>query len=412
MSTATAPAPVAHAPPRASLPTLLERESLRRRRRIAFWIGLALAVPLLAVAGYAVLKPKPLPFETRFRTEVVSRGELVREVRATGHLEAESTVEVGAEISGKIASVETDFNRRVTKGQILARFDRAALEAQVAQTDAALATARAAREQANVDRAQAKVNLTRSDELFAKGIESPAEHDASRTAAALAEARLAAADSQVAAAAAAQSLAHTNLSHSLVRSPIDGIVISRNVDPGQTVVSALQSAVLFVVAADLSRMRVLAAVDEADVAEVRAGQPVEFGVNAFPERTFQGVVKEVRTAPVLVQEVVTYTTEITVENADLALRPGMTASVRIRTGSVADTLRVANGALHFDAPGEPKAGSPGVWLLEKGRLRRVPLEPGLSDGELTAVKGPVDPGAVAVVDLTAEGKKVYGHERH
>lgn len=414
MSTQTETPPLEPARP-GSLPELVQREEKRRRRRWIGWVAAIVAVPVLVALGWVALRPRPVPLAQRFRTAPVTRGDVVREVRATGHLEAASTVDVGAEISGKIASVDVDFNDHVTKGQVLARFDRAGPEAQAAQADANVRAAQAALSQARIDAAQAKANLVRSNSLIARGAETPAEHENAQTAAQAATARVAAAQAQLSAAKAASETAHTNLDHTIVRSPIDGIVISRKVDPGQTVISALQTPVLFTVAADLSHMKVLAAVDEADVAEVKPAQPVEFTVTAWPDRTFEGRVIQVRNSPEVVQDVVTYGTEIAVENPDLALKPGMTASVRIRTADAKDTLRVPTAALRFLPPGEPEPaeGPPqAVWVISDGALKRVPVQAGVSDGEQTAVSAPglrID--EKVLVDLTPEGKAFYGRER-
>lgn len=400
-----APAPRGRRP----LARLIEAEDHRRRRRRAVrWVALA-AFPLLAAGAWLALRPRPLPLAERFRFQPVARGDVVRVVHATGHVEAVTTVLVGAEISGRLATVEADFNDRVKAGQILARFDRAALEALVAQGRATLASARAALEQARTDHAEAQRNLARSERLHAERVGSDAEHDAAVAAARIAEQRWRAAESQVAAQDAALSLARTNLAHAEIRSPIDGIVVTRNVDPGQTVASVLQTPVLFTVAADLQKMRVIAAVDEADIGEVSARQRATFTVNAHPDRAFEGIVTEVRNSPVVVQDVVTYGAVIEVANGDLALKPGMTASVRIRTAAVPDALRVPSLALRFTPPGERPGPAAAVWVLEGGALRRIEVQQGLDDGEVTAIApGPLREGANVIVELTPAGRRAYG----
>jgi HlyD family secretion protein len=399
-----------------SLPDLVRREQRRHKRRSLLWTAGLIALPILVAAGFVLLRPGPVPFEERFRTGMVTTGDVVREVRATGHLEAVSTVQVGAEISGRIASVEADYNDHVTAGKILARFDRTSLQAQVDQTGATLAAARAALEQARVDRDQAKQNLVRAKDLFAKQAASEADRDAAVNASRSAEAREHAAEAQVEAQEAAHTLAQTSLSHTVVRSPIDGIVISRHVDPGQTVAAALQSPVLFEVAADLRKMQVVTAVDEADIGEVAPDQRALFTVNAWTERTFEGTVTEVRNSPQVVQDVVTYGTVVDVDNPDLALKPGMTASVRIRTAAVKNAVRIPDAALRFTPPAAGRGSKTevaepgrGVWVIEGGALRRVPVKTGVSDGETTAITGPsLSPGTKVVLDLTPAGKKAYG----
>lgn len=399
--------------PRVSLPSLIARETRRRRRRRIAWAVAALLVPAAGVGAWAALRPRPAPLEARFRSLPVSHGDLVREVRATGRVEAVSTVAVGAEISGRIAAVEVDFNDRVKAGQVLARFDKASLEAQRAQSNALVAAARAAVAQARFDAEQARRTRLRSDELFAKRAQSESEHEAAVTAAALSEARLRAAQAQLAAQEASNAIARTNLGHAVIRSPIDGVVITRAVDPGQTVASMLQTPVLFTLAADLEKMEVEAEVDEADIGEVQVGQRALFTVNAWPDRTFEGRVLEVRNSPRVVQDVVTYAAVVRVDNRERLLRPGMTASVRIETAKVRDVDRVPNAALHFTPPGETRpAEGDVVWRLAGGALERVGVRAGISDGELTAIEsGVLVAGAPVLVELTPVGKKAYGLDR-
>ncbi len=395
--------------PRASLAQLVQREGRRRRkRRILFWLALA-ALPLVVIGVWAALRPRPVPLAQRFRIQAVARGDVVREVHATGHLEAVTTVQVGAEISGRIATVLVDYNDDVKAGQVLARFDRASLQAQLAQTRATLAAARAALAQARTDRDQNARNLARAQALYAQRTLSESDHETAVATARLAEQRVEAAAAQVDAQEAAYSLARTSLDHSIIKAPIDGVVITRNVDPGQTVASALQTPILFTVAADLKKMRVIAAVDEADIGEVLAGQHATFTVNAYGDRTFDGLVTEVRNSAVVVQDVVTYGTVIEVANPDLALKPGMTASVRIRAAAATNVLHVPNAALHFTPPGEPSGAGPGLWVLEGTTLQRVEVRPGITDGEATEIaEGPLPPGAPVLVELSPEGRKTYG----
>jgi HlyD family secretion protein len=396
-------------PKRKTLGELIQREHRRRNRRRLFVTVLLAALPLVVVAIWAMARPKAVPMAARFRAATATQGEVVREVHATGHLEAITTVQVGAEISGRIATVEVDRNERVKAGQVMARFDRAALEAQLAEIKATLAASRAALEQAKTDRERVARDKVRVDQLFATKALSESDRDNAAASARLMEQRVAAAEAQLAAQQASYTLARTNLDHTIIRAPIDGVVITRNVDPGQTVASMLQTPVLFTVAADLRKMHVIAAVDEADIGEVQVKQAATFTVNAYPSRTFEGVVTEVRSSPEIVQDVVTYGTEVEVDNTDLALKPGMTASVRIRTAAAKDVLRVPAAALQFTPPGEKPVSEPGVWVLSGGAYRRVPVTPGVSDGELTAVTG----GALAAGDdviseLSPEGRKAYG----
>jgi HlyD family secretion protein len=392
-----------------SLVQIIHDEERRHRRQLIKLLLAGISAVALAFAAYYAFRPKPPPFAERFRVLPVTRGDVVREVHATGHAEALTTVQVGAEISGRIASVEVDFNQRVEKQQLLARFDRSVLEAQLAQTAAALAVARTTLEQAKTERMQALRTRSRSLQLHEQGSLADAERDSVEASAALAVQRVQAAEAQVAAQAAAYDLARTNLSHTEIRSPIDGIVITRSIDPGQSVASVLQAPTLFSVAADLRVMRVIGAVDEADIGSVQEGQPATFSVNAYPDREFEGKVVEVRNAPIIVQDVVTYGTVVATDNSDLALRPGMTASVRIRTARADAVLRVPNAALHFAPPQTAAPATRGVWVIDGDALRHVPVETGISDGECTAVNAAaLEPGTEVVVELTPTGRSAYG----
>jgi HlyD family secretion protein len=339
---------------------------------------------------------------------LVTEGDVVREVHATGHVEAVTTVQVGAEISGRLASVEVDFNDRVRAGQVMARFDRALLATQLAQARATLSAAQAALSQADVDAGHALSNLARTEQLYRQKIAPDTDYENAFVAARVAQQRFLAAQAQVAAQQAAYDLARTTMSHAEIRSPIDGIVVTRNVDPGQTLASVFMTPVLFTVAADLSKMRVLAAVDEADIGEVLPGQSASFTVNAWPERTFVGAVTEVRNSPAIVQDVVTYQAVIEVANPDLALKPGMTASVRVRTASALHTLRVPAAALHFSPPDQPEHDTPGLWIFRNRALHRVEVRAGISDGQLTAISGDPPAGTAVLLELTPAGRTAYG----
>lgn len=394
---------------RRPLSKLIETERRRHRRRVLLIWLVVVAVPIVALATVRLLKPRPVPLEARFRSQPAVVRDIVREVHATGHVEAVTTVQIGAEVSGKIASVLVDYNDRVKAGSVLARIDRTALEAQLAQTRANVAAGRAALEQAKTDREQADRNAQRATQLHAEHLMSDGDNEAAQSAARLAAQRIQAAKAQVEAQQAAYDLARTTRDRTEILSPIDGIVVTRNVDPGQTVAAAFQTPVLFTVAADLSKMRVIAAVDEADIGEVKLAQRASFTVTAYPNRTFEGVVTEVRNSPVVVQDVITYGTVVTVDNADLALKPGMTATVRIRTDSAEQVLALPNSAFHFSPPGEPERSGTGIWTLDAGALRRIDVRTGVTDGEVTAVElNVVRPGLRALTELTPEGRKAYG----
>lgn len=392
---------------RISLPDLIEREENRRKRGRRTRIVALVAAALLAAGAWLALRPRPVPLAARFRLAPISTGDVLREVRAAGHVEAVQTVEVGAEVSGRLAAVDADFNQHVVKGQVLARFDRSSLLSQVAQARAAAAASEAAAAQAELDAEHAVNDLTRAERLHIQRLSSDAEYETAFVAARVAGQQLRAARSQVVAQRAALELARVNLSRTEIRAPIDGVVVSRNVDPGQTLASVFQTPVLFTVAADLKKMRVLAAVDEADVGEVARGQLARFTVNAWPSRWFAGAVTEVRNAPAIVQDVVTYQAVIEVGNDELLLKPGMSAAVRIRTASAKEAPRVPAAALRFTPPGELEHEDAGLWLLENGALRWLQVRAGVSDGEWTEVSG-APPAAQVLVELSPAGRKAYG----
>jgi HlyD family secretion protein len=402
------PVPDLSTPPAPPLTELIAREASRRgRMRLVRWL-IAVGLPLLVLIGWLALRPGPVPLPARFREQVVTQGDLVREVHATGNVDAVTTVQVGAEISGRIDTVLVDYNSRVKTGQVLARFDRTALVAQLAQAQGTLAAAQAALEQARTTSTRTARDRDRADTLHAAGFMTDADHDLAVAAARLADQAVTQAEAQLAAQQANYTTARTNLDHTVITAPTDGVVITRNIDPGQTVASVFQTPVLFTVAADLRKMQLVAAVDEADIGEVKQGQSATFTVDAYPDRVFEGVVTSVRNSPVVVEEVVTYGTVIAVANRDLALKPGMTATVRIHTASARNVLLVPNAALRFTPPGQRADSGTGIWVLDGTGTRRIPVRAGITDGELTAIDGAIPVGGKVLTGLTPLGRKAYG----
>jgi len=397
------------------LAALIAEESVHhRRRRILWWLGLTLLLGALVTAG-VLLRPKPPPLVERFRSGALSRGAVIRQVSPTGRLEARVTVEVGAEISGRITEILVDYNATVTKGQVLARLNPASLTAQVEQSAASRRAAATALKEAKIDLADARRRLARIAKLAASGVESQENLENANSAVSMARARVDAAAAQVELQRAGSRLAKTNLDHTVIRSPIDGVVISRNVSVGQTVAAALQAPVLFLLAEDLRKMRLIAAIDEADIGQVEAGQPATFTVDAFPDETFQARITEVRRGHKLTQNVVTYETVLEVDNPDRRLMPGMTASVKIDTARVDDALQAPNAALRFTPPAEvgaeaaPTGAGPAVWVLDGEAPRRRPVTVGISDGRLTVIEGEgLASGQEVLIGLTPEGREHYG----
>jgi HlyD family secretion protein len=354
------------------------------------------------------------------RTTPVTRGPIAEVVSATGEVSAIMTVNVGSQISGTISKLYVDFNSVVKKGQVLADLDPRLFEAALGRAEAGAAAARADAERAKVALLDAQRTEDRTAKLLAKSLVSAADMDAATAAREAAGAALQAAQARIGQARADESTAAMNVALCRIKSPIDGVVISRSVDVGQTVAASLQAPTLFLIANDLSRMQILAAVDEADVGKVKDGMPARFTVDAFPGEVFHGRIREVRQAPTNVQNVVTYAAVIDAPNAERKLRQGMTAAVTIVTNARDSALRIPNVALRYrpaadrdgaegaDLAGaalgradaadvaRPKGadaaatGRPGVrkvdvYKLADGRIVRASILVGISDGHATEV---------------------------
>jgi HlyD family secretion protein len=371
---------------------------------------------VLVILLYFLIGVKGKKAESEFTTTEVKRGNISIQVTATGTLEAVTTVLVGSQVSGNISALYADFNDQVKKGQILAQLDPTFLQAQVAQSEADLE-----RTLASVNKAQK--DYERSLSLFEKKMISEADKEAASTSLDLAKA-----DEK--SSRATLDRAKTNLNYATIYSPIDGVVISRDVDVGQTVAASMSAPTLFTIANNLSQMQVDASIDEADIANIRDGQTASFTVDAYPDSTFEGIVKQVRLSPVVVQNVVTYDVIIAVSNPDMLLKPGMTANVTIIVDHRENVLKVASSALRFK-PTMPAGSSPGaarasgrnlsgsastdssghrplsmnsgdrnskvIWLLAPdGKPRPLPVQAGLSDGSTTQI----------ISDELKEGDKV------
>jgi HlyD family secretion protein len=358
-------------------------------KRFVPWIALIIA--LLVVAS--VVRQCRNGSAENYQSATVTRGPITQAVTATGTLNPVVNVQVGSQVSGNIAKLFVDFNSQVKAGQVVAQIDPALFQATVTQAEGDLASAQAALE-------LAKVNATRTQDLFARKTSSQADLDQ-------AMANLHQAEANVKIKQGALDKAKADLEHCTITSPIDGVVISRNVDVGQTVAASLQAPVIFQIANDLTKMQIDANVAEADVGVLEVGQNVDFTVDAFPMRTFYGKVVQVRNAPITVQNVVTYDTVIGVSNPDLKLKPGMTANVSIIVAQKDNVLQVKNAALRYRppeaAPAEMGSRSPApagarggrgrqrrtsertVYILSGGRPQPVQINTGISDGVVTEV---------------------------
>jgi HlyD family secretion protein len=389
-------------------------------RRLGVVLGL---VALVAVGLVVRAKNKPAP-PARYLTAAVSRGDVSEKVQATGAVQPLLQVNVGAQANGRVTRVPVDFNSVVKKGDVLAEIDPTVFDAQVSQSQASLLAQRAQGESARANLAATKASFERVERLHRENLASQGELDAARGQYEVAKAQLAAATAQAGAIQAQLTQATTNKSFTKIYSPVDGIVISRGIEPGSTVVASFQAPVLFVIAQDLRRMRVLADVDEADVGKLREGMEVEAVVDAFPGEAFRGKVQQVRYSPNNVQGVVTYSAVVEVQNPEEKLRPGMTATITVKTKEAKGALRVPNAALRFKPT--PELGPNGKPLprppeapLPKGQARVHVLlsdtpgdekaEPkivgvGVTDGVFTEVTG-LDEGAKVVTDESEPDEK-------
>jgi HlyD family secretion protein len=400
-------------------------------------IGLALFLLAAAVGFWFKTQASTLPLQ--YKTEVVREGGLTILASATGTLEPTHQVDVGSELSGIVETVEVDYNDPVTKGQVLARLETSKFKAQVMKSRAALDSAKGKVIQVEATLAEARKNLSRiehsralsQDKTPSREVLDTAEADLQR-----AEADLISARASVSEAKATLESNEADLSKTVIRSPINGIVLTRSIDPGRTVAASLESPVLFSLAEDLTQMDLIVDVDEADVSQVKEGQGATFTVDAYPDRTFPALVRQVRYGAQTTDGVVAYETVLSVDNSAMMLRPGMTATADMTVKTIDQALLIPNAALRFAPPatatekeksgsilskllpGPPKSKSPAnqahasggkgqdVWTLgEDGQLTKITIAAGETDGTLTQVlSGEVAPGMKLIVDTVDSGK--------
>ncbi len=308
---------------------------------------LFVVVLALAGGGFYYYKVKTGRPEPTVLTQALSRGDVVDTVGATGTLEAVETVDVGTQVSGVVRELHADFNTIVRKGQIIAKLDPQLIETQIEQQRANVKRAEADLDRLKVGLADAKQKLDRAQQMSAKQLIPKTDLETAEVNVRSAEAQIKSSEASLTQAQAQLNNQRVNLGYTTITAPIDGIIISRNVDQGQTVAASMNAPTLYVIAADLTKMQVLANIDEADVGRMRPGQRVTFRVDAFPTDTFVGEVSQVRLQPTTVQNVVTYSTVISVPNPDLKLKPGMTANVSIEIARRNNVLRIPNAATRF-----------------------------------------------------------------
>lgn len=404
----------------------------RKWKKRAFWVAPIVLLALLA--GFLTIRQKTVSARTtqHFRTEEARTGDLTVIVTATGQLKPTRTVDVGSQVSGIVDRVFVNYNDHVRAGEVIAKIDTTRLDAQVQQDKASLQSARA-----RVD--DAKVTVTETEAEYKRmlaarersKVQIVSQHDLDTAKAAYDRAVVAVTTTEAAVTQAEASLKmdETNVDYAVIKAPVDGIVLSRSVEPGQTIAASFQVTTLFEIAEDLRKMIVQVNVDEADVGKVKLGQHVQFTVDAYPGRQFPGTITAVRYNSTTTNNVVTYLAEISVNNNELLLRPGMTATASITVKSIQNALLVSNHALRFlpstdeqSASGgfllRPPAGNgtantestaalnnPHVWVVRDGRPFPIAVTPGATDGKSTEIRsGQVTPGTPLIVEELKERK--------
>ncbi|MCJ7596540.1 MAG: efflux RND transporter periplasmic adaptor subunit [Desulfobacterales bacterium] len=422
-------------------------KSSRHRRHLKRWLVVVFFLAAAVTASLLVWKRTQASSTTTFKTQEAKRGDIIVTVTATGTLQPRNQVVVGSELSGSVESVEVDYNSRVKVGQALARLDTSKLQAQVLQAKAALESAQAKVLQAGATVKESRNNLDRLQrvQVLSNG-KVPSQNDMEAAEAALdrALANETGAKADVSQAQANLQTKEMDLGKAVIRSPINGIVLARNVDPGQTVAASLQAPVLFTLAEDLRQMELHVDVDEADVGQVQERQEARFTVDAYPNRAFAARISQVRYGAKTASGVVTYETVLSLDNSDLSLRPGMTATADITVKKVQNAIVVPNAALRFTPPqGKEKSVSPNqgqgglvgsllpqrprrpassmqrqgakggggmrkqqrVWTLTNGEPLAIPVTIGVTDGVVTEITGgEVSPGMALVVDSAGGGR--------
>ena len=397
--------------------------------------GRKIIAGILILAGlglYAILDTGGSNNAVHYITQPASRGDLTVMVTATGSVQPTNQVDISSELSGTIRKVLVDYNDKVKTGQVLAELDTDKLKALVASSRAKLAAASAKVKNAQATRTEMKIAHERKRLLALKKISSTHDLDTAKAAYERAIASVDSAKADVAAAAADLKLNETNLAKTCICSPIKGIVLKRDIEPGQTVASSLQAPVLFTIAEDLTQMEIQVDVDEADVGKVSKGQKANFTVDAYPNRQFGATIRELRFGSEVVQGVVTYKAVLTTDNSKLLLRPGMTATAEIVVFEVKDALSVANAALRFSPqvankatdnrsflqkllPGRRRFRRPSskrtsgsrrtIWTIAEGKVKKIAVETGPTDGKRTQIiKGELKSGQAVIVDTATPRK--------
>ena len=384
--------------------------SASRSRRRSWWLPAVIGLFVVLGLGWWWTQRKAGDEESAYRTTQVERGDIRVAISATGTLSAITTVTVGSQVSGQVTDVLVDFNSPVKKGDVLARIDPSTYEAQITQGTAAVASANAQLAQAEAALRNASADYARKSALGREQLVSRGDVDAARAAMQQAQAQVGVARAQIRQQSASTQTTRLNLGRTVIRSPVDGVVLTRTIEPGQTVAASLQAPELFKIAEDLSKMKIELAVDESDIGQVKAGQTVSFTADAFPDRQFRGTVEQVRLSATTANNVVTYPVVVTVDNADGTLLPGLTVNAEIEVSKRSNILKVANAALRYKPSEEEMkammeaAGGEGA---QSGGQRG-----GISD-DLPAIAAQLklDAAQQATFDATLEKMKAQQAER-
>lgn len=393
---------------------------------------IVIAAILLIASAVGIYFYARKPAEASYKTVKVEQGPIVSTVSATGTLAAVVTVQVGTQVSGTLAKLYVDFNSPVKKGQTIAQIDPALFIAQVEQSRGNFLNAEANLSKAKVVVADTKRTLGRNKQLIEQGIIAQSDMDAAQTAYDQAVAGVKSAEAAVIQTSGALRQAETNLHYATIRSPVDGIVVSRNVDVGQTVAASFQTPTLFTIAQDLTKMEIDTSVDESDISRIKVGQTANFTVDAYPDRQFSGTVTQIRNAPVVTQNVVTYVVVIGVNNKELMLKPGMTANVAVQIFKKDNVIKIPNAALRFrpkalkGAKGEGKEKGKGDETRSTGKTKKegsqrvyilstenkpvpVPVKTGIADDRFVElISGNLKENDEVIVDQVVAGKKSGG----
>ncbi len=370
-----------------------------KKRYIAL-IGIIVAV--IAVLVFGVNKGS-----AKYVTKEVTRGNITEYVEASGTIKPINTIAVGTQVSGTVAAIYVDYNSQVKKGQLLAELDPSLFQSNVDQSTAKLNNAQAAYSKAVANLEYKKNNYKRYEHLYQKNYVSRDDVELARSNYLTAQADVAAARAEMNASQATLKNNLTNLGYSKITSPVDGTVISRAVDVGQTVAASFNTPTLFEVAEDLTKMQIETSVSEADIGKIKVGQEAEYTLDGYPNRTFKGNVTQVRLASTTTNNVVTYTVIVSVDNSDGSAIPGMSANVSIITGRVNNVLVVDNKALKFSpAENKQKFENQGVWILKGNEPVRIDVELGLSDDNKTQIiSDKIKEKDKVIIGSAAKGKK-------